>query len=779
MTECTLCGLPTPDPPVTGEDVTGSYCCRGCLAVARSVEDPADADPDEARDTIGGREDTPEAGAAAAETAYLTVDGMHCATCEAFLEARAGDVDGVGGADASYAAGLLKVDYDPATVGADTLSEALSGAGYRVRDPDAPDADDGGGETGRLLVGGFFGMMVMVWYVLFLYPLYLGVPPESLLLDVSGSAGGYLLANVWAFSTLVVAYTGYPLFRGAYVSLRAGQPNMDLLVALAAGTAQVYSTAVLLLGGTEVYFDVAVAIVVVVSVGDHYKERVRARAADRLGDLAAERVETVRRRTDAGTEEVAVEELRGGDELVVRPGERVPVDGTVREGTAAVDESLVSGESLPVRVEPGDGVVGGSVVTDGRLVVIADDDPASTLDRLLGVLWEVQTAGPGAQRRVDSLAAVFVPLAVVVAVVAAGAHLLAGAPLGAALLTGLAVLVVSCPCALGLATPLAVAAGVRTAHDRGVVVADETAFERAPAVDVVALDKTGTLTTGRMAVHAVVGDEAAVERAAAVEQFADHPVARAITEHAAVPDAAVENVEQFPGAGVAGTVDGVDVLVGRRELFADREWAVPDRFAERAATARESGRAPALVGWEGRVRGVVVAGDEPREGWEDVVAALATDREVVVVTGDGPAAAERFSEHPGVSEVLAEVPPEGKAAAVERLGDDRTVAMVGDGTNDAPALGAADLGIAMGGGTALAVDAADAVVTTDDLSAVPAVFSLTAATTRRIRQNLGWALLYNAVAVPLAATGLLTPLVAAGAMATSSLLVVANSTRKL
>ncbi|MFB6218523.1 MAG: heavy metal translocating P-type ATPase, partial [Halobacteriaceae archaeon] len=393
--------------------------------------------------------------------------------------------------------------------------------------------------------------------------------------------------------------------------------------------------------------------------------------------------------------------------------------------------------------------------------------------------WAVQTARPGTQRLADRIAAVFVPVAAALAVAAGGYHLLAGAPLRGALLTGLAVLVVSCPCALGLATPLAVTAGLRAALDRGVVVTDETAFERAPDAEVVALDKTGTLTTGEMAVAAVEGDPRTAERAAAVEQFADHPVAAAIVEHTPPPDCRVEDVEQFPGRGVAGTVEGERVVVGHRDLFAERGWAVPGDLADRAGSAREAGRAPALVGWDGRARGVVVAGDEPREGWESVVEALATDREVVVVTGDGPAAAERFREHPGVAEVLAEVPPEGKAEAVSRLGAERTVAMVGDGTNDAPALGAADLGVAMGGGAALAADAADAVVTTDDLSAVPAVFDVTAATDRRIRQNLGWAFCYNAVAVPLAMTGLLTPVVAAGAMAASSLLVVGNSSREL
>jgi len=805
---CTLCDLPTPDPPVTDETVRGAFCCRGCLEVARTLDDvenasAADVDgPDGVREALGGDATADPEPDDDHETAFVAVSGMHCATCEAFLEARATDHDGVRAAEASYPSNLVRLVYDPDRLDEGDLPAVLDGAGYRARPVDEDGEDDTTETVGRLVIGGFFGMMTMAWYVLFLYPVYLGFDPDLLLLDVTGVAGQYLLWNVWVMTSIVLGYTGYPILRGAYVSLRAGRPNMDLLVALAAGTAYVYSTATLLLGGTEVYFDITTVVVIVVTLGGYYETRLKSRAAGQLTELTESRVAEARRRTAAGEETVSVEAVRAGDELVVGAGERVPVDGTVVEGTAAVDESLVTGESVPVRHERGDEVIGGGLVTEGGVVVEAEEGATSTLDRLMAHLWRVRSSRSGVQRLADRLAAVFVPVVVLLAFGAFVIHLALGAAPTAAFLTGLTVLVVSCPCALGLATPLAVAAGVREALDAGVVVTDGDVFERATEADIVAFDKTGTLTTGEMALHDAVGSETAIARAAAVETFADHPMGRAVAEAVDAGEAsetprdaggtgiAVDDFERHPGRGVSGMVGAASatsrgdadesnrVTVGRADLFEDCE--IPDAYHERYEHAVDAGRIPAYVGWDGAVRGVLVAGDQPRPEWASVVSAVAADvARVVVLTGDGEAAAARFRDHPDVDDVFAGVPPEAKAEVVERLREDGTTVMVGDGSNDAPALAAADLGISLESGTRLAADAADAVVTTGDLTTVPEVFSLTAATKRRIRENLGWAFLYNALAVPAAAFGVLNPLVAAVAMAASSLLVVGNSTRGL
>jgi Cu2+-exporting ATPase len=767
MTDCTLCGLAT-DAPVTDSGVEGAFCCRGCLEISRTLEDPAGTESDD----VSGGSDPDDAG----ETAFLAVDGMHCGTCERFLERQATARSGVTGAAASYATGTMKVSYDPAAIDKDNLPDAVSGMGYEATFRADGETDESE-QVGRLLVGGFFGMMTMLWYVLFLYPAYLGVDPSLLLLDVDGAAGDYLLWNLAVMAAVVVGYTGWPLLRAAFVSLRTRRPNMDLLVAMAATTAFTFSVVALLMGRTEVYFDVATVIVLAVSVGDYYRERVRSTALGRLTDLTAQRADQVRRRTEAGTETVTVDALESGDEVVVRPGERVPVDGTVAEGTAGVDESLVTGESLPVRKAAGDEVVGGSMVADGALVVRVGPDAGSTVDRLTELLWSVQSDRGGVGRLVDRVAAVFVPVVVVLAVLATAAHLAAGAPPTDALLTGLAVLVVSCPCALGLATPLATAAGVRSALAEGIVVTDGSVFETATDVDVVAFDKTGTLTTGEMAV-VERPDEGALARAAAVEQFADHPLGDAVVDAAPPTDAVVDGFERHPGRGVEATVDGERVVVGTAQLLADCGLSVPAELRDRCEQARADGRVPALVGWDGAARDVIVAGDRPRESWESVVADLG-DREVVVITGDSAEAADQFEAHDAVDEVFAGVPPEAKREVVERLQTRGTVAMVGDGTNDAPALGTADLGISLASGTELAAEAADAVVTTDDLTAVPEVFAVTRETRRRIRGNLAWAFCYNAVALPLALLGLLNPLFAAVAMTASSLLVVGNSARSL
>jgi len=782
---CTLCGLDTPDPALTDDGVDGAFCCRGCLEVARSLDDPAAAEAEDARETV--REE-PTAVPDDAETAYLQVDGMHCASCEAFLERRATADDGVAAADANFPAEAMRVHYDPDATDPESVAETVSGVGYAA----APTTDESGsaddGTVGRLLVGGFFGMMAMLWYVLFLYPVYFGLPPEALLFDLGDSAGRFLLGNVWLSATVVLAYTGAPLLRGAYVAVRTRQPNMDLLVTLAATTAYLYSGLAVLTGRIEVYFDVTIVVVLAVTIGSYYEERIKQRAVGELADLTRDRVSEARLRTADGTETVPVEAVEGGDELVVRSGERVPVDGEVIEGTASVDESLVTGESLPVRRSEGDEVRGGTVVSDGRLVVHAADGAERTLDRVVSLLWDVRGEGTP-QRLADALATIFVPAVLVLGALAFVVHLLLGASVTAALLTGLTVLVVSCPCALGLATPLAIAAGTRSLLADGVVLTDGSAVETATDVDTVALDKTGTLTTGEMALLDLepaddTDRETLLGRAAAVEARSDHPVADAVVAAADEadtepgPDSTVAAYETHPGHGVSGRVGaGPQVTVGDESLFDDSE--IPDELRDRYAEAEASGHLAAYVGWAGGVHGVLVAGDDPRPGWREAVERLSEDRRVVVLTGDEGAAADRFREVPGIDEVYAGLPPAGKTETVRRLRSEGTVAMVGDGSNDAPALAAADLGIAVASGTELAADAADAVLVGRDLGAVDRALDTLAATRRRVRENLAWAFCYNAVAVPAAALGVITPLIAAVAMAASSLLVVANTTRSL
>ena len=593
-------------------------------------------------------------------------------------------------------------------------------------------------------------------------------------------------------------------------------PNMDLLVALAATSAWLYSTLAIFAGGDHIYYDVTVGIILVVSAGGYYESRIKRRATDRLADLTEAQVDTARLYDpDGSTETVDVADLAAGDRLLVREGDRIPVDGTVEDGEGTVDEAVVTGESLPVGKTAGDQVVGGSLLQSGSLVVTVGEGADSSVQRLTDVVWNLQSATHGIQQLADRLATVFVPLVLVLAAVVGVVHFVLGASFGGTVLVALTVLIVSCPCALGLATPLAIASSVREALDRGIVVFDETIFERLRDVDVVAFDKTGTLTTGEMRVIDREGPAEAFEQAALLEARTAHPIADAVVDEFGPDGSGSDHSEAEPRAdggiaeeepsqqgvaadadgptetdqvaefeshatGVSGTVDGSDLLVGHPDLFDSRGWTLPDSIVSRADEARASGNVPVIVGRDGSAEGVVIVGDDQREGWEETVSALAADGvEIAILTGDDRRAATTFEEHPEVEHVFAGVPPEAKAETVERLGGEGETVMVGDGTNDAPALAAADLGIALGSGTALAADAADVAIVTDDLASLSTTFDLSAAANRRVRQNIGWAFLYNGVAIPLAITGLLNPLFAAVAMAGSSLLVVTNSARPL
>jgi Cu2+-exporting ATPase len=796
------------------------FCCRGCLEVARTL-DHADASDDPVVEVEDDR-DIPEDAA----EAFLAIDGMHCTTCEVFFDLRGADIDGIYGVEANYATETARVTYDPDALAEDELPERLSGRGYtaRFRDP-----DDGSGidrdararqrETvQRLVVGAFFAMLIMPWYLFYLYPSYVGIETGVLEVDTTTAVGIYLpLAILGLLTTVVLAYTGYPILRGAWTSVRTLHPNMDLLVSVAALSAYVYSTVALATGSTHLYYDVTVAVVLIVTLGRYYEGRIRSRATDLLSSITAARVREAIRLTDDGRETVPIDAVDPGDRLVVPPGERIPLDGTVVDGIADVDESVLTGESLPVTKRPDDEVIGGAIVTDDALIVDVGPEAESTVDRIATTLWEIQSSTPGVQRLADRLATVFVPLVLFLGVGVTAWRLAVGESIAASLLAGLTVLVVSCPCAMGLATPLAVSAGLRDALNRGLIVANESVFELAPDVETIVFDKTGTLTEGEMRVTDRFGADETVRLAAAVERRSEHPVADAILAAAddrrdrstadgvsPCPDGGVAapssdldpprddperpdtipplpDVTAFnrhPGAGVSGTVEGRRVVVGTPELVEDRLGSIPDTLAEHIDRSDSSGGLAVVVGWDGRARGVLSIADRPRDGWAETLDAF-SDREVAILTGDSGASADRFAEHPAVDTVFRGVPPDGKVETVRRLSAESTTVMVGDGTNDAPALAAADLGIAMGNGTARAVDAGDAVITDGDLATVETVFEIADGTRRRIRENIGWAFVYNAVAIPLAVAGLLNPLFAAAAMAASSVIVVSNSRRSV
>lgn len=821
---CDLCGLPLSRGSIENDD-GDVFCCTGCRDVNAALGDVPDVDTADIQaavtesETAENDDEEPPAGY---ERTFLRVSGMHCATCEAFIESIARTTAGISSAEASYVTETVRIDYDPNQLTEQELQEVLSTAGYTAyRRDDAMAAQHAEDVVHwRLAAGALFGMWVMMPYVVYIYPVHFNFLYSDQILELARQQlvqARYFYIVLFFFTSLILFVTGGPILRGAYVSLRARSPNMDLLVALAAVSAYLYSTLAVLLGRIDIYYDVTVAVVVVVTAGTYYESSIKRRATDLLSELSTAQVDDAHLyRSDGSTTEVDVADLEAGEQVLVRAGDRIPVDGVVHDGEGTVDEAVVTGESLPVAKQAGDDVIGGSVLTGGATVIEVGEGATSSADRIMDLMWNLQSSNHGIQKLADKLAVIFVPGVVTLAVFAGAVYLVFGASVTAALLVALTVLLVSCPCALGLATPLAVASGIREAIEHGIVVFDETVFERLRTVDVVVFDKTGTLTTGDLQVFEADAPDGLLRAAATLEHRSSHPVARAIAaafgEQGSVADdintsvgfgecvrsdggtvetsaegtsgqAHDENLVtefQSHARGVEGVIDDTRLIVGHPTLFAERGWAVPDQIADQAAAARDDGYLPIVVGRDHTAEGIVVLGDEPRQGWDETVTALShRGIEIVLLTGDDERAATSYRDHPHVEQVFAGVPPEAKAETIRRLGTDRRVAMVGDGTNDGPALARADLGIALGSGTALAVDAADIAIVDDDLSSIETVFDLSMAAGKRVKQNIGWAFLYNAIAIPLALLGYLNPLFAAVAMASSSLLVVTNSARGL
>jgi heavy metal translocating P-type ATPase len=819
---CALCGGETGESCVEEDGLR--FCSPGCRDVRATLDERGEGHTTTAAGQQVAGEDPTDAG----ERAYLRVDGMHSATCEAFLEAVATRHDGVAAAEASYVTETVQVDYDPAQLSESELVDSLSRAGYTAYPREEEIAETGASLAGpqrdprlnqerglgdmlgyRYAAGVLFGTFLLLPYVALLYPShlsalvdwgFLGMYDQTVTFTGEGGFGALRLFMI--VSGIVLFFTGLPLLRGAYVSLRMRRPDTNLLVATTVIAAYLYGVVAGLSGRTDVLFDLTVVVAAVVVAAIFYESLAKQRAMDRLTELTVAQVDDATLYVEGATKEVPVESLAPGDQILVQEGERVPVDGTLAEGGCTVDEAVVTGESLPVVKRAGDEVVGGSVVTDGGAVVEVGEGATSSVDRLVTSVWELQSGTHGVQKRANRMTGRILPAVAVFAVVAATAGFVLGGPTGATL-AFLLTFVVACPWALGLAAPLSVATSIEQALRRGIVVFDETVFERLRAVDVVVFDKTGTLTTGQMDVVEADAPGELLAAAATLERRVSHPAAKAIVDayggHGpdARPDGGVaderedadgqaegegSDIESFTSYpdGVGGVVDGTEVLVGHPGRFAEEGWEVSEEIQSRVAEARGFGRLPVVVGRDGRAEGVVVVGDEPREGWDGAVSRL-TERgtDVIVLTGDDEEATDFFRDHPGVTHVFAGVPPAGKTEAIARLQADGSVAMVGDGTNDAPALAKADLGISLGSGTAIASDAADLVVVDDDLAAVGTAFDLARVARKRLRQNTWLALLYNGIAIPLALVGVTNPLLLMGAVAASGGLLGANSMRDL
>ena len=744
---------------------------------------------------------------AAQQAVELSIGGMTCASCAARVEKKLNKLDGVT-ATVNFATEKAAVSF-PGTMTPDDLIEVVERTGYTAALPAPPeenrpaDTPAGGDEETAALRRRLLA---------------------SLLLAVPGGVLAMVPAlqfRNWQWLSLTLAapvavWGAWPFHRAALVNARHGAATMDTLISVGVTASFAWSLYALFFGGagmagmrmpftllaghagpgaSAIYLDAAAGVTVLILLGRYFEARAKRRSGAALRALAELGAKDAAVLRDGREVRVPVANLVAGDLFVVRPGEKIAVDGVVTSGASSVDASMLTGEPVPVEVTAGDAVTGGCVNTSGRLVVRAVRVGADTeLARITRLVTDAQNGKAPAQRLADRVSAVFVPVVIVIALGVLAAWLATGHGPAAAFTAAVAVLIIACPCAMGLATPTAILVGTGRGAQLGILIKGPEVLESTRRIDTIVLDKTGTVTTGKMSLADALpapGEDLheLLRLAGAAEDGSAHPIAAAIASGArqrlaaGLPDAELPQAEDFAsyhGLGVTAVADGHAVAVGRSGWLAD-QWAhtVPQPLADRAVQAEAAGQTAVFAAWDGAVRGVLVVADTVKPTSAAAITRLrGLGLRPVLLTGDNERAARAVADAVGIDEVIAGVLPEGKATAVKELqAAGRVVAMAGDGVNDAAALAQADLGLAMGTGTDVAIEAADLTLVRGDLRAVPDAILLSRRTLAVIKGNLFWAFAYNAAAIPLAALGLLSPLIAGAAMAFSSVFVVTNSLR--
>jgi Cu+-exporting ATPase len=780
--------------------VTGMTCANCALTIERSlskVEGVKEArvnlasekavvayDPEQVRGEglVGSIRD---AGYEVASTRVdLPITGMTCANCVQNVERALRKVDGVLNVVVNLATEKATVEYVPSLVDLGTLTRAVEDAGYGVilvqdevsaEDVEARAREQEITHQRRLLI---VGLIFTVPTFLLSMGVDLGLLPEF----------GMRKYVLLALATPVQFYVGWQFYRGTWKSLKQLSAGMDTLIAMGSSAAYFYSLAATFLIGGHVYYETAAMIITLIVLGKYLEAKAKGRTSESIKRLMGLRPRTARVIRDGAEMDVPVEEVQVGDVIVVRPGEKIPVDGAVVEGRSAVDESMVTGESLPVAKEVGDEVIGATINKSGSFKFQATKVGRDTvLAQIIRLVEQAQGSKAPVQRLADRVAGVFVPSVIAVAVATfLGWFFLGGTGLERALINMVAVLVIACPCALGLATPTAVMVGTGKGAERGILIKSGESLERAGTLDTVVLDKTGTITRGQPAVTDVVANGAlsrdeVLRLAASAERGSEHPLGEAIVEAAEAEGLSLGEVQDFEavaGQGIKVALNGRHALLGNLRFM--RENGVAFEAVEGDVDRLQSeGKTAVVLALDGDVAGVIAVADTVKEGSQEAVARLhEMGLEVVMISGDNERTARAIADQVGIDRVLAEVLPEDKAQEVQKLQEEgHVVAMVGDGINDAPALAQADIGIAIGTGTDVAMEVGDIVLMRGDLRSVPAAIELSRKTMGTIRGNLFWAFAYNTAGIPIAALGILVPWMAAAAMAFSSIFVVSNSLR--